>query len=78
MLGTSLPPTVVFEDNDTVIKQLKRRDLTARARHLVLNFGFLLKAQDDGEIRVKWNATDEMAADMLTKMDYKSFHRFAD
>ena len=78
MLGTSLPPTVVFEDNDTVIKQLKRRDLTARARHLVLNFGFLLKAQDDGEIRVKWKATDEMAADMLTKMDYKSFHRFAD
>ena len=78
MLGTSLPVTTIFEDNDAVIKQLMKRDLSARARHLRLNFGFILKAQDDGEVRVVWKKTGEMVADMFTKMDYKTFQQFAD
>lgn len=78
MLGTSLPVTTIFEDNDAVIQQLKKRDLSARARHHRLNFGFILKAQDDGEIRVIWKKTGEMVADVFTKMDYKTFQQFAD
>ena len=77
-LGVSLPPTVVFEDNDAVIKQLHRRDLTARTRHLRLNFGFVLKAIDDGDVDVVFKKTSEMVADYTTKMDAASYKRFDD
>ena len=77
-LGVSLPPTVAFEDNDAVIKQLHRRDLTARTRQLRLNFGFVLKAINDGDVVVVFKKTSEMVADYTTKMDAASFKRFDD
>ena len=57
MVRRSLPPTIVFEDNEAVIRQLKKRDLTSRNRHTRVNLGFVIDAVDAREIEVRWVGT---------------------
>ena len=68
----------MFEDNGTVIKRLHHRALAARTRHLRLNFGFVLKAIDDGDVDVVSKNTSEMVADYTAKMDTASYDRSDD
>ena len=66
MLGCALPPSLVFEDNQAVIDQLRRRDLSARTRHVRVNIAFNAEAIDAREIEVHYISSAEQADDMLT------------
>ena len=52
VLDASLPTSVVHCGNISVIMQLQKRDLSARARHIRTNLGFVYDAIDDGDIVV--------------------------
>ena len=53
MLGASLPTRVIYCDNMSVIMQLQKRDLSARARHIRTNLGFVYGVTDNGDINVQ-------------------------
>ena len=54
VLGCTLPLSLVFEDNQAVIDQLRRRDLSARTRHVRVNITFIVEAIDAREIEVNY------------------------
>ena len=61
MLGCTLPPSLVFEDNQAVIDQLRRRDLSARTRHVRVNIAFIVEAIGACEIEVNYISSAEHA-----------------
>jgi len=65
ILGYTLPPTVIEEDNRAVVSMLQRRDLTSRSRHMRINIGFIIDAIDANEIRVVWVPSQAQVADMV-------------
>ena len=54
IIGATLPTSLVFCDNQSVIAQLLRRDLSSRSRHIRTNLGFVYEAIDNGDIRVEY------------------------
>ena len=50
MLKRSLRPSHVYCDNESAILFLRGRDLSARARHIRCQLGFLYDALDSGEL----------------------------
>ncbi|MEL6189531.1 MAG: Ty1/Copia family ribonuclease HI, partial [Myxococcota bacterium] len=72
-LNATLPPTIIYEDNTTVITQLKTRDLSGKTRHQPIHKGFIIDAIDRGDIVVAFAPTAEMVADFGTKMDAHTF-----
>ena len=66
VLDASLPTSVVHCDNMSVIMQLHKRDLSARARHVRTNLGFVYDAIDDGDIDVRHIRTMENPANTFT------------
>ena len=48
VLGASLPISVAHCDNMSAIIKLRKRDLSARARHVRTNLGFVYDAADEG------------------------------
>ena len=79
VLGYTLPPSVVYEDNTAVISMLKRRDLTARTRHIRVNLGFIVDAIDAREIEVHYVGTADQVADIGTNQrDVATFVRHRD
>ena len=75
LLGESLPTTTVHCDNASVIAQLKRRDLTARSRHIRVHLGFVYDAVDGREISVKFIRSNRNPANALTAAEDRD--RFA-
>ena len=76
VLGYTLPPSVVYEDNTAVISMLKRRDLTARTRHIRVNLGFIVDAIDAREIEIHYVGTADQVADVGTNQrDVETFVR---
>jgi hypothetical protein len=49
-----------------VIAMLQRRDLSSRSRHLRVNIGFIIDAEEAGEIHVRYIPTAGQVADFLT------------
>ena len=66
ILGYSLPPTIIDEDNKAVQQMLRRRDLTSKSRHVRVNIGFIIDAIDAGEIECKWVPTQDQIANTFT------------
>ena len=55
---------------------LKRRDLTARTRHLRVNLGFVVDAIDAREIEIHYVGTADQVADVGTNQrDVETFVR---
>ena len=76
VLRCTLPPTIIYEDNTTVIAQLRDHDLSGRTHHQHVHKGFIIDAIDAGEIVIVWRETGKMVADMTTKMDTATFAAF--
>jgi hypothetical protein len=69
LLDQTLPTSVVGCDNESTLKSLRRRDLTARNRHIRVYLGFILDAIDSGEIRFEHRVTHLNEANTLTKAE---------
>ena len=69
---------MVYEDNQAVLAQLNRRDLTARARHIRIAIAFVLDAVDAREIIVEYVSSQDQVADVLVAAeDRERFQRNA-
>ena len=67
-------PIVIHEDNQGAIAMTKNPVGHARTKHIDIHYHFLREGVQNGVIILKYIATDEMIADMLTKPLPK--HRF--
>ena len=75
MLGASLPASVVHCANMSVIMQLHKRDLSARARHIRTNLGFDYGDIDDGDIVVQHVRTMQNPTNTFTAAEnHDRFH----
>jgi hypothetical protein len=75
VLDASLPTSVVYCDNMSVIMQLHKRDLSARTRHVRTNLGFVYDAIDDGDIIVTHIRTMENPANTFTAAENRDRFR---
>ena len=66
LLDQTLPTSVVGCDNESTLKSLRRRDLTARNRHIRVYLGFILDAIDSSEIRFEHRVSHLNEANTLT------------
>ena len=66
ILGYSLPPSIIAEDNKAVTLMLRKRDLSSKSRHVRVNIGFIIDAIDAGEIGVAWTPTQDQIANTFT------------
>ena len=66
IVGYSLPPTRIAEDNQAVVKQIQRRDLTSQSRHVRVNIGFIIDAIEAAEVYIEWVPSQDQIADALT------------
>ena len=69
LLDQTLPTSVVGCDNESTLKSLRRRDLTARNRHVRVYLGFILDAIDSNEIRFEHRVSHLNEANTLTKAE---------
>ena len=60
---------IVGCDNESTLKSLRRRDLTARNRHIRVYLGFILDAIDSNEIRFEHRVSHLNEANTLTKAE---------
>jgi hypothetical protein len=60
-------PIIVYEDNQSMIKQCLRDGITQRSRHIEIRWFFVAQLQKEGVIQVTWKATGDMTADIFTK-----------
>lgn len=67
-------PTVIHEDNQGAISMAKNAVGHARTKHIDIRYLFVREGVQNGAIALKYVATDEMIADILTKPLPK--HRF--
>ena len=67
-------PTEIYEDNQGAISMAKNPVGHARTKHIDIRYHFVREGVQDGAIALKYIATDEMIADILTKPLPK--HRF--
>ena len=58
VIGATLPTSLAFCDNQSVIAKLLRRDLSSRSRHIRTNLGFVYEAIDNGDIHVEYIRSD--------------------
>ena len=60
-------PTVVFEDNQGCIAIAGNERITQRTSHIEVRHFFIRECVQNGEIKVEYCHTSDMAADLLTK-----------
>jgi hypothetical protein len=66
--GYTLPPTVIYQDNEGVIKIIRKgRSPKHRTRHLNVRHFFARDREESGEIKLVYKKTSEMIADIHTK-----------
>ncbi|KAH8066237.1 hypothetical protein JL722_654 [Aureococcus anophagefferens] len=56
----------VYCDNQSVIAQLRKRDLSARSRHIRVQLGFIYDALDSGEVEIRYVRSAANPANQLT------------
>ena len=62
------PPTVIYEDNDAVIKIMNNgRNTSHRTKHLKIRYFFARDCANNGDIQFVHKPTKDMIADMCTK-----------
>ena len=66
IIGATLPTSTVFCDNQSVIAQLQRRDLSSRSRHIRTNLGFVYEAIDNGDVHVEYIRSEDNPANTHT------------
>ena len=66
ILGYSLPPKVIAEENSADTLMLRKRDLSSKSRHVRVNIGFIIDAIDASEIAIDWTPTQDQIANTLT------------
>ena len=66
ILGYSLPPTIIDEDNKAVQLMLRKRELTSKSRHVRVNIGFIIDAIDAAENECKRVPTQDQIANIFT------------
>ena len=67
-------PSEIYEDNQGAVSMAKNPVGHARTKHIDIRYHFVREGVQDGAIALKYIATDEMIADILTKPLPK--HRF--
>jgi hypothetical protein len=66
--GYSMGPTVIGEDNMSVLAMLERRKFsTARTKHINIRYFFIVDRIQNGELKMVHVPTDLMIADFMTK-----------
>ena len=71
-----LEPSVLYQDNQSIIVLITRKAKYKRTKHLLSQLLFAREAVDNGTLLVKWVKTEDMHADALTKpMDVASQRR---
>ena len=60
-------PTEIYEDNQGAVSMAKNPVGHARTKHIDIRYHFVREGVQDGAIALKYIATDEMIADILTK-----------
>ena len=66
--GYTMPPTTVFQDNQSTIAMIRAGKPTSdRTRHVSIRFFWVGDRQKAGEISVEYLPTKDMVADILTK-----------
>jgi hypothetical protein len=75
IVGATLPESLVFCDNQSVIAQLKRRDLSSRSRHIRVTLGFIYEAIDSHDIHVEYIRSESNPANTHTAAENRN--RFA-
>lgn len=60
-------PSLIYEDNQSVIAYIKNRNISQRNRHIGVRYVFIQQAIDRGEIELLWCPTEQMVADLGTK-----------
>ena len=63
-----LEPTTLFSDNKLAIELMKDHQYHARTKYIDIRFHFIRWIVEEGSIRLVYCPTDEMIADMLTKV----------
>ena len=66
ILGYSLPPTIIADDNRANTLMLRKRDLSSKSRHVRVNIGFIIDAIDAGTITIAWVPTQDQIAYTFT------------
>ena len=64
---TRLEPSVLYQDNQSIIVLITRKAKFKRTKHLLSQLLFAREAVDNGSLLVKWVKTEDMHADALTK-----------
>ena len=66
-LGLKISPTVINEDNQSAIAIAKNPQFHGRTKHVDIKYHFVRELVNKGTILVKYCATGDMLADLLTK-----------
>ena len=61
-------PTIIYEDNQPCIEIANNQVNNGRTKHIDLQYHFVREAIEEGVIRLEYKPTNEMVADILTKM----------
>ena len=76
LLGRALRPSFIYCDNQSAIIFLRRRDLSARARHIRVHLGFIYDAIDSGCFHFRFVRSKQNPANSLTAAeDEERFYR---
>jgi hypothetical protein len=70
-----LEPSILYQDNQSIIVLITRKAKFKRTKHLLSQLLFAREAVDDGSLLVKWIKTEDMHADALTKPMSVVVHR---
>ena len=60
-------PTLIFEDNQSAICMAKNPQFHGRSKHINIKFHFIREQVSANKIQVKYCASGDMLADLLTK-----------
>jgi histone deacetylase 1/2 len=67
-LGEDIPYAVIFQDNMSTIKLIENgRSNSPRTRHINVRYFFLKERIENGDVKVVYQPTGDMIADILTK-----------
>jgi hypothetical protein len=64
---TRLPPTTVYEDNQSAINMVSAPAITKRAKHIAVKYHMIREIATTGQIRLTHMPTADMTADIFTK-----------
>ena len=68
IFGITLKTTTLFSNNQSAIALTKEHQYHARMKHIDIHFHFIRWIIEDGKLRLIYCPTEEMVADVLTKV----------